>query len=199
MIDHSNIFSICRVELMVTLLQNKVTLPVMRTLSFGSSTCKRNSICGEPEKRENYMRINQTEGHSVAKRKQFWCLSRQVSMKLCCYDRPLHPFQYLSSWFNGWRVKTGNLMAFLNLPKVQNSNFQSFDIQLKSFSQNICANFLSFSADFNSCRACKNRKLYKVQSNWGSLYCRKKTVLIVVLYCTYMQPYVHRTCMYVCI
>ena len=34
-------------------------------------------------------------------------------------------------------------MAFLNLPKVQNSNLQSFDIQLKSLGQSICAHFLS--------------------------------------------------------
>ena len=34
-------------------------------------------------------------------------------------------------------------MAFLNLPKVQISNLQSFNIQLKSFGENICAHFMS--------------------------------------------------------
>ena len=34
-------------------------------------------------------------------------------------------------------------MAFLNLPKVQISNLQSFNIQLKSFGENICAHFVS--------------------------------------------------------
>ena len=33
-------------------------------------------------------------------------------------------------------------MTFLILPKIQNSNLQSFDIQPKSFSQNVCAHSL---------------------------------------------------------